>query len=141
MAANHLASPQEDTMAHIDDQAVRERLNAERERLERDIYERTQGDQAVTPADPLLDSGGVAGHDADDADSVSDFERNQAIISNSRATLVQVQAALQRLDDGKYGTCERCGKEINPRRLEALPYATLCIDCQAIVERETGAVR
>jgi DnaK suppressor protein len=128
-------------MAQIDEAAVRARLNAERERLERDIYERTQGDQAVTTVDPLLDSGGLAGHEADDADAMSEFERNQALIANSRAMLGQVNAALERLDQGAYGTCQRCGKEINPRRLEALPYATLCIDCQAIVEREGGTRR
>jgi DnaK suppressor protein len=134
-------SREEEPMAQYDEQQVRERLNAERDRLERDIYDRTQGDQAVTPVDPLLDSGGMAGHEADDADAVSEFERNQAIISNSRATLAQVQAALQRLDDGTYGICERCGKEIPARRLEALPYATFDVDCQALVERETGGPR
>jgi RNA polymerase-binding transcription factor DksA len=128
-------------MAQIDEAAVRERLNAERARLEHDIYERTEGDQAVTTVDPLLDSGALAAHQADDADALSDFERNQALIANSRAMLGQVNAALERLDQGVYGTCRRCGKEINPRRLQALPYAIFCIDCQAIVEREGEARR
>ncbi len=126
-------------MTKIDQQQVREQLMDERDRLGRDIYERTQGDQAVTPVDPLLDSDGVSSHQADNADAVSDFERNQAIIANSRLLLAQVNAALARLDAGTYGTCERCGKPIEPRRLAALPYAMLCRDCQEATEREGGA--
>jgi RNA polymerase-binding transcription factor DksA len=129
-------------MAQIDQQQVREQLMAERSRLERDIFERTQGDQAIAPVDPLLvDAGGVSSHQADNADAVSDFERNQAIIANSRLVLKQVQAALARLDNGAYGVCERCGKPIEPRRLAALPYATLCRDCQEATEREGGSRR
>ncbi len=128
-------------MAQIDQQKVREQLMAERSRLERDIYDRTQGDQAVAPVDPLIDAGGVSSHQADNADAVSDFERNQAIVANSRIVLHQVRAALARLDNGVYGVCERCGKPIEPRRLEALPYATLCRDCQEVTEREGGARR
>jgi DnaK suppressor protein len=128
-------------MAKIDQQKVREQLMAERMHLEQDIYDRTQGDQAVTPVDPMLDAGGVSSHQADNADAVSDFERNQAIIANSRLVLQQVRAAIERLDNGTYGTCQRCGKPIDPRRLEALPYATLCRDCQEATEREGGMRR
>lgn len=126
-------------MAQYDEAAVRQRLNDDRERLERDIYDRTQGPEALVPVDPLLDSGGAASHEADDADAVSDYDRNQALIRNSQEVLAQVKAALERLDTGKYGSCERCGREISARRLEALPYATLCIDCQEAVEHATSA--
>jgi DnaK suppressor protein len=126
-------------MAQIDQQRVREQLLAERDRLERDIFERTQGEQAVATVDPLLDSGGVSSHQADNADALSEYERNLAIIANSRAVLSQVHAALARLDNGAYGVCERCGKPIEPRRLEALPYATLCVGCQQASEQEGGA--
>jgi DnaK suppressor protein len=123
-------------MARYDEAAVRSRLDAERASLEQDIYDRTQGPEAIVPVDPLLDAGGIASHEADDADAVSDYDRNQAIVRNSRAVLAQVLAALERLDRGAYGVCERCGREIGARRLEALPYAALCIDCQAAHERQ-----
>ncbi|HST87120.1 MAG TPA: TraR/DksA C4-type zinc finger protein [Ktedonobacterales bacterium] len=122
-------------MPQYDAAAVRERLTAERDRLRSDIYERTEGAEAVLPVDPLNDSGGMASDQADDADAMADAERNQAIIRNSQALLEQVNAALARLDAGTYGICANCGKEINPRRLERAPYATLCIDCQAKLER------
>lgn len=127
-------------MAQFDEAQVRQRLTAERERLEHEIYERTEGDQAVLPSDPLNESGGVPSDEADDADAMSDAERNQGMVRNSQALLRQVQSALARLDAGKYGICERCGKEIAPRRLEVLPSVTLCIECQAIVEREQQQV-
>lgn len=121
-------------MARYDEAAVRQRLTDERERLEREIYDRTEGDAAVVPTDPLSDSGGLVSDQADDADALADTERNQAVVRNTQVLLAQVNAALRRLDDGLYGICARCGKEIDPRRMERLPYATLCIEDQAAVD-------
>ena len=39
------------------------------------------------------------------------------------------------IDDGTFGTCGRCGKPISEERLEAMPYATLCIECKRLEER------
>jgi RNA polymerase-binding transcription factor DksA len=124
-------------MVHYDAAAIRQRLEADRQRLEDDIYQRTQGDEAVIPSDPISDSGGTRGHSADDADAMADAERSNLVLGNSRTLLEQVRAALQRLDDGTYGFCQRCGKPIEARRLEALPYAEYDLECQEIVERET----
>jgi RNA polymerase-binding protein DksA len=126
-------------MERFDEANVRQRLTADRDRLQREIYDRTQGPEAMVPVDPLLESGGVSSHEADDADAVSDYDRNQALIRNTRQVLLRVEAALQRLESGTYGKCERCGREIGVRRLEALPYATLCIDCQEAVEQQAPA--
>ena len=117
-----------------DADAVRQRLEAERAQLESDIYERTQGSEAVVPTDPISDAGGLESYKADDADAMRDTERNQAITRNSEQILAQVKTALQRLDAGSYGICQNCGKPINPRRLERLPYATLCVDCQDLAD-------
>lgn len=125
-------------MAEIDTNAVRQRLEDEKARLERDIFERTEGDEATQTVDPVTELSGPGVEDADDADALSDNERNQGIVEAERETLAQVNAALQRLDEGKYGICARCGKPIPPRRLESLPYATLCVEDQALVEREAG---
>jgi len=125
-------------MAQFDAAEVRKRLVAERERLEHDIYERTQGSEVVLAVNALADFGGMASDQADDAGAMSDAERNSAILRNSQVLLEQVNHALSRLDAGTYGTCVRCGKEINPRRLEALPYVTLCVDCQSAVDLRGG---
>jgi len=59
------------------------------------------------------------------------FERSQteALITQASNRLAQIDAALARLDDGSYGTCEVCGKPIGVARLEARPAARTCIDC------------
>lgn len=121
-------------MAGIDEASVRQRLEAERERLEREIYDLTQGDRAVQPVDPYLDAGGLKTEQADDAEMVFEAQRNQGVADNAQILLRQVRAAITRLENGTYGICANCGKEINPKRLERLPYATLCIDCQSAQE-------
>jgi RNA polymerase-binding transcription factor len=118
-------------MAEYDEAKVRERLLAERDRLQHDIYALTEGDLSVQPTDPLSDAGGLKSEQADDADMVFEAERNQAVANNAQVLLAQVQAALDRLDNGTYGKCVICGKDINPRRLEAQPWATLCLEDQA----------
>src|SRR5207247_1162395 len=52
-----------------------------------------------------------------------------ALAAKLRETLGEVEHALAKLDEGKYGRCENCGKPIQPARLEAMPAARLCIDC------------
>lgn len=125
-------------MAHFDEAVARQRLEAERLRLQDDIYQRTEGDEAVLPSDPISDSGGTRGHSAEEADAMADAERNNLVLGNSRTLLEQVERALQRLDNGTYGFCLRCGKPIDARRLEALPSAEYDLECQEIIERETS---
>ncbi len=122
-------------MAQFDEAAVRRRLTADLEQIQRDIYERTQGEQAITSSMEASNGTGISSEQADEASAVAEYDRNQAMLENDRALSRKIEAALERLDAGKYGVCERCGQPINPRRLEALPYVTLCVNCQAIVER------
>ncbi|MFM7251427.1 MAG: TraR/DksA family transcriptional regulator [Planctomycetaceae bacterium] len=53
--------------------------------------------------------------------------------------LAHIENALDRMRSGQYGTCEVCSKKIPMARLDALPYATMCIECQRDVERHGGA--
>lgn len=48
--------------------------------------------------------------------------------------LDEIDHALQLIDDGSYGTCERCGRPINLERLEAKPWATFCVTCQEALD-------
>ena len=50
--------------------------------------------------------------------------------------LAQIADALQKIDDGTYGLCGRCGHSITTSRLRALPFATLCIECKRLQELE-----
>ena len=108
---------------------IRKRLEEERATLRAEI-ESLDGENQNQQ-----DDYGVGNHLADDATEVFTRERNLALRGNAEDLLAQVEAALQRLDEGTYGICARCGQPIAEERLEALPYATLCITCQFEVER------
>lgn len=62
-------------------------------------------------------------------------QRRSAMLDNLEENLNQVEQALERLDQGTYGKCTNCGREILPGRLKAMPQATLCIRCQEQLER------
>ena len=77
------------------------------------------------------DAGGLT-YDSNFADSSQvTAERGEAevLAGQLREQLAEVEAAIHRLDDGSYGRCARCGEDINPARLEAMPAARLCITC------------
>ena len=73
---------------------------------------------------------GYGNHMADDASEAFEQAKELALRQNAQQLLSQVKDALARFGQGTYGLCERCGAEIDPARLEALPYATLCLRCQ-----------
>jgi DnaK suppressor protein len=56
--------------------------------------------------------------------------------NGDRRLLREVVTALQKLDEGSFGSCERCGEPISEKRLEALPFARYCINCQRAAEEE-----
>jgi DnaK suppressor protein len=79
------------------------------------------------------------GFDDDPADAGSaSFEREtaQSLSNHARNLLTEIDDALRRMDAGTYGRCERCGQMIGPARLDALPYARLCLECKR--RDETG---
>jgi DnaK suppressor protein len=76
------------------------------------------------------------GSQAAAATQVFEQQRDLALRDRSSQQLALVDAALARHEDRTFGTCLRCGNAIAPARLEALPWAAHCIDCQAIVDRE-----
>ena len=71
-------------------------------------------------------------HLGDTATVTYDREMDYTLEDNSEAVLAAIEKALAKIENGTYGTCERCGKPIDPARLEALPYAELCIDCKRL---------
>ena len=73
---------------------------------------------------------GYGNHMADDASEAFEQAKELALHQHARRLLGQVEGALVRLDQGGFGFCTHCGDEIDPARLEALPYAELCLRCQ-----------
>jgi DnaK suppressor protein len=74
-------------------------------------------------------------HLGDIATATFDREMASSLEENSTHVLAEIDAALARIDEGTYGVCVRCGKPIGRERLDALPWATLCIDDKRKEER------
>ena len=75
------------------------------------------------------------GSQAAAATQVFEQQRDLALRDRNEQHLAQVDAALVRLDAGTYGSCANCGRPIAAERLEAIPWAALCIDCQRTAGR------
>ena len=67
-------------------------------------------------------------HWEDQAISYRQNDMRKNLMAEARQSLIYVENALSRLENGTYGECEVCGKQIEEQRLEALPYATLCME-------------
>ncbi len=111
---------------------IREALTGRRDELRLE-YDATLSEITELQRDRLIDS---AGDDQADTGTKT-FEREQEIsLANSiRERINQVERALERLDEGNYGWCERCGNAIPVERLAAFPSATLCVTCKQLEER------
>lgn len=70
-----------------------------------------------------------------DADSVLERELAEAGAARAREAMTEIDHALERLDNGSYGTCESCGRPVPVERLEAIPAARFCVACP---RRRTG---
>lgn len=124
----------ENEMVSIDLNKQKSRLLAMQEQLQRDIANKVaQTAESGDELDP--NRGGVSNHMADDANDTSEQETMVALQQGAERELARVQEALAAIDAGTYGICTNCGKPISPARLEALPWATLCIDCQRLQDQ------
>src|SRR6476620_4667188 len=120
-------------MADVDLAYWKGRLEEEHARLERELSE--QDREVAESTDPLDPSrGGVGNHFADDATEMEQQETALSLRRNAERLLAQVNHAVERVAAGTYGICERCGEVIPVERLEARPYATLCLKDQALGE-------
>lgn len=82
-----------------------------------------------------LVSGSADQHLADTATQTVEREIGNTLEEHDERLLESIDAALKRIDDGTYGKCVNCGAPIPEERLEAMPWATLCIDCKRKEER------
>ncbi len=69
--------------------------------------------------------------------AVRNYSKNVqlAVSENESRQLTLIDEALMRIDDKEYGLCQNCEKEINPKRLAAIPWARYCLDCQELLEQ------
>jgi DnaK suppressor protein len=106
-------------------QAYRRRLEAELAELNSQRAELEESTGAS-----LVDATGEVGFDEEFADAGSftfQRERDLSLVGNARDLIDKVEDALARIEAGEFGRCEACGGPIEAERLDALPYATLCL--------------
>ncbi len=77
-----------------------------------------------------INASGADNHLADAATVTYDRELDQGLEDSAEDVLTKIDAALKKIEEGTYGTCESCGQPIGEERLEAMPWATLCIECK-----------
>ncbi len=108
-------------------EAIRARLEAERTRLRAEIERQAE----VLPAyDGTPTESRYGNHPADQATDTFEEQKAVALRAHFQGELAEVDEALRRLDSGRYGVCEQCGRVIDPERLAAVPYTRLCADCK-----------
>ncbi len=107
--------------------SARERVVAERDVVRRRLAALDHDYDEVVAAS--RDTNADDEHDPEGATIA--FERSQvgALVRQARERLAELDAALDRLDNGSYGRCERCGRPIDPARLDARPDARTCVGC------------
>ncbi len=117
----------------IDSEHFRNRLREERKRVKEAIdylHEENPGSVEDETQDSTADN-----HPADVATVTFDRELDYSLEENEERLLTAIDAALARIEEGTFGICRTCVQPIGEERLEALPWATQCIDCKRKEER------
>lgn len=110
-------------------------LRALRERLLTAAHDLVEGDHQQGE----LNSASGDQHMADHATDMVDRELDESLEGNAVSIVHAIDAALERIEQGTYGRCTVCGDVIPEERLDAVPYATLCVACKRDEERRERA--
>lgn len=110
-------------------ETFRKQLLEEKARLEKE-YQEIQERNLEESQSETSGENSYNDHMADSGTATFERERDLSLDRNIKDILRRVNEALKHLDEGKYGICDLCGREIDPARLKVLPYANLCIECK-----------
>ena len=112
----------------IDLTVMRKRLEEKQAEIQQHIV--TLTGSPMPPEDAIQASDGVLEPEEEEAVDLEQTDVDQAILDNEKALLAEVQQALALIEDGTYGICSNCGQPIPEKRLEAIPWASLCVTCE-----------
>jgi RNA polymerase-binding transcription factor len=122
-------------MSAIDTERFRTMLQEERKRVQ-DAIDYLHSEHPGSLDEEVEEiSAGSDNHLAETATATLDRELDYSLEENSEQVLSEIDAALKRIEDGTYGICTKRGEQIPVERLEARPWASLCIDCAREAER------
>ena len=114
----------------------RELLEIEHKRL---TEEMTQSKTTASSADERRE-GSPFGKREEEATETLELEKRLTMENRIRTELANVEHALEKIEQGTYGTCDNCGQPIDPERLEALPQANLCMNCKAQLAKNAKVI-
>jgi RNA polymerase-binding transcription factor DksA len=128
------------TLGPMDQEDMRRRLAEEHDRLE-EIRAGFDAEHLHDESedDSMSELSHLAQHSADVATETFEREKDFSILEQVEAELADVERALQRIDDGRYGKCEACGGKIGDDRLEAMPATRFCITHQTQAEADAAS--
>lgn len=106
---------------------LRTYLKSEQKRLTEELEQL----QASVPSSEERREGSPFGKREEEATETLELEKRLALENRIRQELAGIEHALQKFEEGTYGLCDNCGQLIDPERLEALPQASLCLNCKA----------
>ena len=124
---------------NYDDAAARSRLQSDQDRVQGLIEGLRAEGLDEEEADQVGDLSHVPQHQADQGSEVFEREKDMAILEQLEGELAEIEAALQRLDEGTYGVDEVTGEPIAPERLEAYPIARTNVDSEGVDSSSSGA--
>jgi RNA polymerase-binding transcription factor DksA len=113
---------------HLDLAKFKKLLEDERTRVEDEIKGIESMDRTTSQTEETAELSDYDQHIGDAGTETFERERDLALEEGAEVILRQVEVALQKIEDGAYGVCERCGKPIAAARLEAIPYTPFCIE-------------
>jgi DnaK suppressor protein len=106
---------------------LRSQLENEKQRLLEELAQQ----EARTHSSDDRREGSPFGKREEEATESQELEKRLALEKQLRDHLAEVEHALEKFEKGTYGLCDICGQPIAPDRLEALPHASLCVNCKA----------
>ena len=114
-------------------QYFKNKLNKEKNRVNEIINQLDENGMTKYNAETASELSFYDNHPADTGSETFEVEKGRALEANEMSLLDKIDDALRAIDDGTYGKCKSCGKEIDRGRLEFLPYAVNCIKCQDVI--------
>jgi DnaK suppressor protein len=114
---------------------IKEKLLNDKEKLEADLGQFTTKNKH-NPDDYDANFPDLGDKEDENANEVAQYSDNLTLERTLEKQLRDVNNALQRIDDGKYGVCKYCNKEISTERLEARPTSSACVECKKVLTQE-----
>lgn len=111
----------------VDFNVLRSHLESERERLIGELEEV----KANTRDASERREGSPFGKREEEATEAFELEKRLALEQRTKERLAKIEHSLHKFEEGTYGLCDNCGQPIDPDRLEALPHASMCLNCKA----------